>query len=85
MSIDDKNAIINNYSRLKYYNCEQDELRIGGVSISLLKKYMIHVEQCESVNFVSYIDNPWSKVEFTKEEIAYLQKLDKEIDESNEI
>jgi hypothetical protein len=61
-----------------------EQLSIQGVSISLLKKYMIHVEQCEGVNFVSDIDRPWSKVEFTKEEITYLQKLDKEINESNE-
>lgn len=49
----------------------------------LLKKYMIHVEQCEGVNFVSQINWRGIEVEFTKEEVAYLQKLDKEIDESN--
>jgi hypothetical protein len=63
---------------------QTEQLILSSVSISLLKKYMIHGEQCKGVNFVSDIDRPWSGVEFTKEEIAYLQELDKEIEESNE-
>lgn len=59
-------------------------LYIPVVSISLLKKYIQHVENCEGVNFVSDIGSPWSGIEFSKEEKALLEKLDKEIEESNE-
>jgi len=64
------------------YNKQQ--LPIHGVSITLLKKYMQHVENCEGVNFVSDIGMSWSCVDFTKEEKALLEKLDDEIEQSNE-
>ncbi len=72
------------YSNKLIKEAQNEPLILYGVSISLLKKYMIHVENCEGVNFVSDIGRTWSEVEFTKEEIDYLQKLDKEINESNE-
>lgn len=53
------------------------------VSITLLKKYMNHVINCEGVDFVSDINRPWSDVKFTKKEKELLEVLKKEIDESN--
>jgi hypothetical protein len=63
---------------------ETEQLRLHVVSISLLKKYMQHVENCEGVNFVSDIGRDWSGIEFSKEEKALLEKLDAEIEQSNE-
>ena len=56
-----------------------EQLFIHVVSISLLKKYIQHVENCEGVNFVSYIGMSCSGIEFSKEEKALLEKLDAEI------
>jgi hypothetical protein len=61
-----------------------EQLRLHVFSISLLKKYMQHVENCEGVNFVSDIGRDWSGIEFSKEEKALLEKLDAEIEQSNE-
>ena len=60
------------------------ELLTLRVSISLLKRYIQHVEKCEGVNFVVDIGAPWSDIEFSKEEKDLLEKLDKEIEESKE-
>tara|TARA_R110000822_G_scaffold272966_2_gene395468 strand:- start:168 stop:425 length:258 start_codon:yes stop_codon:yes gene_type:complete len=57
-------------------------LILHSVSISLLKKYIQHVEDCEGVNFVSDINRWPSEQKFSKEEKALLEKLDKEIEES---
>ena len=54
-------------------------LILHSVSISLLKKYIQHVEDCEGVNFVSDINRWPSEQKFSKEEKALLEKLDKEI------
>jgi len=67
-----------------YLEEQNKQLSIHVVSISLLKKYMQHVENCEGVNFVSDIGMSWSGIEFNKEEKALLEKLDEEIEESNE-
>lgn len=60
------------------------QLILHGVSISLLKKYIQHVEDCEGVNFVSDINNWPSEQKFSKEEKALLEKIDEELNESNE-
>lgn len=72
------------YANKLIKEAQTEQLALYGVSISLLKKYMQHVENCEGVNFVSDIGMSWSGIEFSKEEKALLEKLDKEIEESNE-
>ena len=49
------------------------------LDISLLKKYMEHVEDCEGVTFVSNIGKHSSCIEFTEEEKRTLQNLDDDI------
>lgn len=44
---------------------------------ALLKKYMLHVSECEGWSFVENIDDHTrSSVEFTDEEKAVLEKMD---------
>jgi|GEM_PF-4304670 len=59
---------------------EKEQLNIGFVSVSLLDRFMEHTFNCSGSNYVSDIDQPWSCVEFTKEEIKLLEKLQKGID-----
>ena len=49
------------------------------VSISLLKKYMSHVMDNESVSFVENANNAWSAVKFTDNELEILKAIHKEI------
>jgi len=72
------------YWHLQKLRSEIKQLTLTNVSISLLKKYMQHVENCEGVNFVSDIGRDWSGIEFSKEEKALLEKLDAEIEQSDE-
>lgn len=70
---------------LQWHNHELEEnnpLKPSEGSISLLKKYMMHVEKCEGVNFVNFVNRwPYEKI-FSEEEASFLQKLDKEIEEN---
>ena len=52
------------------------------VSVSLLKKYMAHVIDCEGIDYVDSVGYPPSDQEFTDEEQQLLQRLSEEI--SNE-
>lgn len=54
-------------------------LPIDSVSISLLKKYMAHVMDNESVSFVENANDGWSTVKFTDDEIKTLKCIHKEI------
>jgi hypothetical protein len=51
--------------------------------LTLLKKYMQHVEQCEGVNFVSKINGYIPDIKFTEDEKALLEQLDRDIELSN--
>jgi hypothetical protein len=43
----------------------------------ILRKYIIHVGQCEGTTFISKINSKWySDVKFTDEEKEELKKLD---------
>lgn len=45
----------------------------------LLKKYMQHVKDCESIDYVDQIGDYMSEVEFTKEEREELERLSDEL------
>lgn len=55
---------------------EGQSLPIDSVSVSLLKKYMSHVEECEGLDFVKSIG--CTEQVFTANEIDLLTKLSKE-------
>lgn len=45
----------------------------------LLKKYMQHVKDCESIDYVDQIGDYMSEVEFTEEEKAELERISDEL------
>lgn len=45
----------------------------------LLKKYMAHVIDCESISFLDQIGDCHTDVEFTEEEVQELGRLEQEI------
>jgi hypothetical protein len=55
-------------------------MKLQDKDLTLLKKYMQHVEQCEGVNFVSDINEYMCDIKFTDEEKALLEKLDRDIE-----
>ena len=55
-------------------------MKLQEKDLTLLKKYMQHVEQCEGVNFVSEINGYTPDIKFTEDEKALLEKLDKDIE-----
>lgn len=62
-----------------YHQSEVLKLNINSVSISLLKKYMAHVMDNESVSFVENANDSLSKVKFTDNELETLKSINKEI------
>ena len=57
----------------------EELLNLHSVSISLLKKYMSHVMDNESVSFVENANDSWSNVKFTDNELEILKSIHKEI------
>lgn len=47
----------------------------------LLKKYMQHVQSCESITYVGHIGDYCTEISFTDEEKAELERIEDEISE----
>ena len=46
---------------------------------ALLMKYMLHVEQCEGIDFTDRLNDAWEgEVQFTPEEVAELKRISEE-------
>lgn len=48
--------------------------------LELLKKYMQHIRDCESIDFVDQIGGYLSNVEFTEQEKSELERLSAELE-----
>lgn len=47
----------------------------------LLKKYMQHVQSCESITYVDHIGSCCTEIDFTEAEKAELERIEDEISE----